>query len=139
MKMAIDKKIKGNQINVVVESPWKKIIIVGIVIIALVVLVELLGKYFEDKGILSFFKNRYITYSVLIIVVIIAVFLVMRFLKRNKTSEVISKGNGSNEVQRVLRIVDRLLEKLPEQEINRFKGSKDAELYKSVLRKHGVR
>ena len=42
------------------------------------------------------------------------------------------------EVKAVLRIMDKLLRKLPEEEIEKFSKTKDYELYRRVLDRYGV-
>jgi hypothetical protein len=55
---------------------------------------------------------------------------------REKVDAAIS--HDEDEIRAVLQVMDGLLEKLPEKEIERFMKTKDADLYKSVMKKYGV-
>ncbi len=44
----------------------------------------------------------------------------------------------NKDVKKVLNIMDNLLEKLPEEEIEKFAKSKDFELYQKILTKFGI-
>jgi hypothetical protein len=55
--------------------------------------------------------------------------------KKEKPAE---KGKDGD-IRRVMEVIDSLLGKLPETEINKFSKSKDFKLYKKVLERHGIK
>lgn len=131
------------EVSVVIESPVKKIIFVGAVMVVFIIFIELMRNYLESNPI-SFLQNKYVLYSVIGIAVIgLALFLVIFIIKRNKKLPDISKNASvaekNEDTKKVLKIVDNLLEKLPEKELKKFSGTKDAELYRSVLKKYGIK
>ena len=126
------------EINVVIESPWKKIIIVGIVIIAFVIVTELFSRYFENNKLFTFY-NILIALAIILVIILIIVF----FKRKNNILVGKNKAKKSNEItdkdlKKVLKIIDSLFEKLPDKEINKFAKSEDANLYKAVLKKYGA-
>lgn len=63
--------------------------------------------------------------------------LINKFKKKGKKKEV--KVSDEEEIKAVLEVVDDLLGKLPEKEIDEFMKTKDAELYKKILKKYGIK
>jgi uncharacterized membrane protein len=150
-------KASGKEINVVMESPWKKIIIVGILIVAFVVATEFVGKGLSkigsglknihlspesESGAFYTLSNPYLIYPILIAIILVIGIVIFILLRRHKKAKIqnvkTTKDIGDNDVKRVLKRVDELLEKLPQEEIDRFAGTKDAKLYKALLKKYGV-
>ena len=146
------------EINVIIESPWKKIVIVGIVIIAFVIATEVISRYFEDNQLSSIYKiflspgesgpfytTPYFLYAIIALVAILVIILILILFKRKKNLEVENNevkkpiNITDKEIKKVLIRIDSLLEKLPEDEINKFAKSGDAKLFKAVLKKYGVK
>ena len=133
--------------DIVIESPWKKIIFFGVIIVLAVVAMEFVGRYLEDKEI-SFLQTTYFLYSCICVVGVVVFAVVIWFIiKRRKSEKIKNEGVEKNivkqvvdkDTKRILGVIDSLLDKLPQNEIAKFAKSKDAELYKAVLKKHGVR
>lgn len=134
------------EVNIIIESPWKKIIIVGIIIIAFVIITELLSKYFENLSLLQLnliYTSNYFIYGIIFLVIISAILIFIYYNKKKKETENNKKNGKINitdrEVKKVLMKIDSLLEKLPKDEINKFAKSEDAKFYKAVLKKYGVK
>lgn len=71
------------EMNIVIDSPWKKVVLVGGGIIIFVIITEMVNKYFET--------NPYFIY-VLIILAAILTGIFFIFLKRkNKSKPVLKK------------------------------------------------
>lgn len=133
---------KSNWIKVIIENPWKKITIVGALIVALIIVTEIVGNYMGAY--LEKIKNSYFIYPILIIGVLIIIISIFVFIRRYKSKQVITKNMKApidirdEDIKRVLKRVDELLEKLPQEEIDKFTGTKDAGLYKALLKKYGM-
>jgi hypothetical protein len=120
-----------------IESPIKKIVIVGIVMVIFIAIIDFLSNSLQSNAI---FQNKYILYSIVGVLLIGVFIFVGIFLRKKNYSDFSEKGNISKgDTKRVLKIIDNLLEKLPEKELKKFSKTKDAELYKSVLKGYGVK
>jgi len=121
-----------------IEFPIKKIILVGIGMIIFIALIDFLSNYFGSN---ILFQNKYVLYSVIALLLVGFIFFLVRiFIKRKNFSE---KGSNNfvtdSDTKSVLKIMDKLLEKLPENELKKFSKTKDAGLYSSVLKKYGIK
>ena len=94
----------------------------------------------------AYFKFGYIN---IILYVIVGLFLLLILLmlihheqRRKSQSNEIEKVKPAvkeDDVAKILRIVDSLLEELPDSAINKFSKSKEFKLYKKVLNEHGIK
>ena len=148
----MDQINQKNKVNITIESPWKKIVIVGALIVVFIIVTEVGGNYtgaYLEKINSNLLENSYFSYPALIIVILIIITSIFVFIRRYKSKQVITKDMKPTDVKptgdirdedikRVLKRVDELLEKLPQEEIDKFIGTKDSELYKSLLKKYGV-
>ena len=148
----MDQINQKNKVNITIESPWKKIVIVGALIVVFIIVTEVGGNYtgaYLEKINSNLLENSYFSYPSLIIVILIIIISIFVFIRRYKSKQVITKDMKPTDVKptgdirdedikRVLKRVDELLEKLPQEEIDKFIGTKDSELYKSLLKKYGV-
>jgi len=138
----------NNEINIIVESPWKKIILVGIILIVFVIAKEMISGYINTLSPASaLYPIVHSVYTIIIVAIVFVVILVIILfsLLRNKKgvrvkeNKTIESRIDDKDIKRVLIKLDSLLEKLPEEEINKFAKSKDGNLYRDVLKKYGVR
>ncbi|MFH1326987.1 MAG: hypothetical protein ABIH59_02570 [archaeon] len=138
-------EIKVN--DIVIESPWKKLFFFCVIIILVVVVMEFGGIFLEDKEI-PFLQTTYFPYFCICVVGVVVFALVVWFIIKKRKSEKGKNGGVEKNIvkkvvdkdtKRILGVVDSLLEKLPQNEIVKFAKSKDAKLYKAVLKKHGVK
>lgn len=92
----------------------------------------------------SYFKFGYLN---IILYFVVGLFLLMLLLlithyhhcpKAEKKDET-KKTVIGNDVKKVLKMTDNLLENLPDEIVDKFSKSKDFELYKKVLKEHNVR
>lgn len=123
---------------ITIESPTKKIILVGIAMIIFIIITDMLSNYFNYSII---FQNVYILYPLIGILVIVFVFILIKvfFKKKNSDSLAGNKFVPDNDTKKVLKVIDDLLNKLPEKESEKFSKTKNAELYSSVLKKYGIK
>jgi hypothetical protein len=120
-----------------VESPAGKIIIVGVVMIIFIAIIDFLSNYLQSSII---FQNKYILYSIVGVLTAGLIFIFVKvFIKRKNYLDSSEDEIVLEDTKRVLKIIDNLLDKLPEKELDKFSRTKDAELYKSVLRKYGIK
>lgn len=98
------------------------------------IVLEVSGKYIRWGVLLQniYSYNIYITYVLVSVILIVLIFFFVRCFGKKKECK-------EEDIKEVLKVIDKLLEKLPEKELNKFSKTKDAELYKSVLRKYGIR
>ncbi len=139
------KKEGDNRFGSDVRLPWRKIVFSGAIVIILVVVSEIISKYWDNLRI-SFSVPKIImptmqkpfAYS-LAFSIIISLILVLIILKRknqkNEKQEVVSEKN----VKKILKITDDLLRKLPKKEIDKFAKTDDAKLYSNVMKNYGVK
>lgn len=76
-------KLKEGKIDVVIENPWKRVVIVGIIIIAFVIITEVVSKFFENL-LPKIYANPYFVFAAIIPAVILIAVLLFIFLKRKK-------------------------------------------------------
>ncbi|VVB82924.1 Uncharacterised protein [uncultured archaeon] len=120
-----------------IEFPIKKIILVGIGMIIFIALIDFLSNYFGSN---LLFQNKYVLYSVIALLAVGFIFFLFRiFIKRKNFFNPSENENGEGDTKRVLKIIDKLLEKLPEDELEKFSKTKDAGLYRAVLKKYGIK
>ncbi len=83
--------MKEKEINIVLKNPWKKVIIVGIVIIAFVIVTEIVSRYSENL-LPNIYTNPYFIYVIVIpAVILISVFLFIYFKRKKKFQTILKK------------------------------------------------
>lgn len=127
------KKEDKDVVSLVIESPWKKIIAAGLIILALVVLVQFSGNY------LSNLTNNLSLMNIIIPIIIalaiaVVLIVVIKIIKGRKEIH-----GGNEEVKEALSIADRLLSKLSDDEIRKFSKTSDAKLYEKILKKYNIK
>ena len=143
MLIILEKMGNLNQNSIIVESPWKKIIVVGIFIIILVVITEFIGRFINISMFMNtdLLKNSYLLFFSIIFISLVLIILVIFLIKHKKKTinNKINRNISDSDVKKVFEIIDNLLDKLPEEEIKKFSKSKESERYRKVLNRYGIK
>lgn len=130
-----------NQLSVNVGIPWKKIIFYGILIIVFGGITKIITNYLNTWGLDFSFSEDFIPiiqkpilyYPLFLVIISLIVFLIV-LKKRNEGKNRI----GDRDIKKVLKIVDKLLKKLPKKEVDKFAKTADSKLYFDVMKKYGL-
>ncbi len=131
-----------NPLEVNIGLPWKKILLYGSLIIVFVVVVKRINKYLINQGISFSFANDFVSimqkpiFYYPLLLVIISLIVVIIILKNGNVEK---NRLEDRDVKKVLKIMDKLLKRLPKKEIDKFTRTDDAKLYSVVMKNYGVK
>lgn len=137
-------------------NPLRNILVLIIILITVVIAVEVAEVYFKVSSLndvninlspnflsQTSFEQYVVFITMIIVLVVLIVFLIATNPKYKKfhpiKMRVKEKDISDRDVKRTLKVIDSLLGKLSNKEIKRFAKTKDANLYKQVLKEYGVK
>ncbi|MDP4039807.1 MAG: hypothetical protein Q8P57_04490 [Candidatus Pacearchaeota archaeon] len=137
---------KSNTIDFFIKFPWEKIIIWAIIFVIFITSLQFFG---EDKPGLSPGTEGSYEYSItpwapLTIIGLLIVLFIVRKGRKTIEKEAITKSSKKKaipeyqDVKQALKSADKLIEKLPSEEIKKFINSKEAENYNKVMQWYGI-